>query len=210
MIKQLFIIGLALCLSACNFLAGDEGVFRDRGGDYTQAEILPPMAIPQELDSYTIDQLYVIPEQLVATVEVFDQIPMPKPIETKRREGVIIQNLADRRWIVIDATPGQVWPLVRDYWTELQIVLDYENRSSGIMVTGWVESDHRSCKSRSEPTWSRTRGRVSVACSAVSIPSAWKDWRSSIRVTNDSRISSYTRYSVPRESASCYAKMPGR
>lgn len=141
MVKRLFITSLALSLGACNFLAGDEGVFRDRGGHYSQAEVLPPMAIPQELDSYTLDQLYVIPEQLIASTEVFDQTPMPKPIEAKRREGVIIQNLANRRWIVIDATPGQVWPLVRDYWTELQIVLDFENPSSGVLETSWVEVD---------------------------------------------------------------------
>ena len=43
------------------------------------------------------------------------------------------------RWILIDATPGQVWPLIRDYWTELQIALDYENPSAGILETSWVE-----------------------------------------------------------------------
>ena len=72
----------------------------------------------------------------------FEEIPMPKPIETRRREGVIIQSLATNRWILIDATPGQVWPLVRDYWTELQIILDFENPSNGIMETAWVEVDN--------------------------------------------------------------------
>lgn len=100
------------------------------------------MQIPLELDSYTLDQLYVIPEQLFIAAETFDSIPMPRPIETRRREGVVIQSLSGRRWIVIDATPGQVWPLVRDYWTELQIILDYEDPSTGIMETAWVEIDN--------------------------------------------------------------------
>jgi outer membrane protein assembly factor BamC len=130
-----------LNLNACGFLFGDEGIFRDRGGNYNEALIFPPMEVPEELDSYTLDQLYVIPEQFALNLEELDGVPMPKPIETKRREGVIIQNLADRRWVVIDATPGQVWPLVRDYWTELQVILDYENPSSGIMETAWVEVD---------------------------------------------------------------------
>ena len=51
----------------------------------------------------------------------------------------IIQSLSGVRWILIDATPGQVWPLIRDYWTELQIALDYENPSAGILETSWVE-----------------------------------------------------------------------
>jgi outer membrane protein assembly factor BamC len=141
MLKQTLLILLMLNLNACGFLFGDEGIFRDRGGNYNEALIFPPMEVPEELDSYTLDQLYVIPEQFALNLEELDGVPMPKPIETKRREGVIIQNLADRRWVVIDATPGQVWPLVRDYWTELQVILDYENPSSGIMETAWVEVD---------------------------------------------------------------------
>lgn len=139
MYKYLLITSLAMVLGACNYLAGDNGPFRDRSGDYLEAEIFPAMVIPEELDSYTLDQLYVIPAQLAVEGEVFDGTPMPQPIETRRREGVIIQNLGDRRWIVLDATPGQVWPLVRDYWTQLEVVLDYENPGSGIMETSWLE-----------------------------------------------------------------------
>ncbi len=132
---------LLLLLSACNFLnlGGEDGVFRDRTNDYQEAQIAPNMRIPAELDSYTIDQLYVIPEQISEEAVAFEEIPLPKPIETRRREGVVIQSLSDKRWILIDATPGQVWPRIRDYWTELQIALDYENPSAGIMETSWVE-----------------------------------------------------------------------
>ena len=140
--RVLLTISLLLLLSACNYLGGEEGVFRDRGSDYTEAPDLPPMQIPLELDSYTIDSLYVIPQRLLAETDVYtDEIPMPKPIESRRREGVIIQNLGDRRWILIDATPAQVWPLVRDYWTSLGVSLAYENPGAGIMETAWLEVD---------------------------------------------------------------------
>jgi|TARA_B100000315_G_scaffold11713_1_gene11259 outer membrane protein assembly factor BamC len=121
---------------------GDEGMFRDRGGDYAEAPVLPQMLIPEDLDSYTLDPLYVIPEQFLTSSDALEDIPKPKPIETRRREGVVIQSLAERRWILIDATPGQVWPLIRDYWTSLQIVLDFENPSNGIMETAWVEANN--------------------------------------------------------------------
>ena len=142
MFKLILIIIPALVLSSCNYLMGDEGMFRDRGGAYLEAQAVSQMEIPETLDSYTLDQLYVIPEQIVTITAPFEEIPMPKPIETRRREGVIIQSLATNRWILIDATPGQVWPLVRDYWTELQIILDFENPSNGIMETAWVEVDN--------------------------------------------------------------------
>ncbi len=139
--KSVLILCLGTLLTGCNYLAGEDGPFRDRADDYMEAPVLPAMRIPEELDSYTLDELYVIPEQFVSSTEPFDEIPLPKPIETNRREGVVIQNLGDRRWIVLDATPGQVWPLVRDYWTRLQVILDYENPGEGIMETSWLEVD---------------------------------------------------------------------
>lgn len=139
--KSLLIVIFATLLTGCNYLAGEDGPFRDRADDYMEAPVLPLMAIPDDLDSYTLDELYVIPAQFSADARPFDEIPKPKPIETNGREGVIIQNLRDVNWIVLDATPGQVWPLVRDYWTQLQVILEIENPGAGIMETSWLEVD---------------------------------------------------------------------
>lgn len=139
MLRKYLLIATPLLLTGCNFLVGDNGVFRDRGGSYAEAEVIPDMQVPPELDSYTLDQLYVIPAQIAADAQTFEEIPLPKPIETRRQEGVVIQQLSETTWILIDATPSQVWPLVRDYWTELQIALDYENPGAGIMETSWLE-----------------------------------------------------------------------
>ncbi len=141
MSKALVLLSVVMLLTGCNYLTGENGMFRDRADDYMDAPVMPLMAIPDELDSYTLDELYVIPAQYSATAQPFDQIPLPKPIEAAGREGVIIQNLSDTSWIVLDATPGQVWPLVRDYWAQLQVILEYENPGAGIMETGWVEVD---------------------------------------------------------------------
>lgn len=139
--RQLVFVLLPLLFTSCNYLTGENGMFRDRGADYREALVLPPMVVPPELDSFTLDQLYVVPEALPVNPVVFDRVPLPKPIETGGREGVIIQSINDSRWIIIDATPAQVWPLIRDYWTQLQIALDYENPGSGILDTAWVEVD---------------------------------------------------------------------
>ena len=149
-IKALITALITFSLSACGLVGGDNGLlgrvgiggedgFMAGDGGYQAAQIVPDMRIPPELDSYTIDQLYVIPEPFSPDAVAFEEIPLPKPIEERRREGVVIQSLSGVRWILIDATPGQVWPLIRDYWTELQIALDYENPSAGILETSWVE-----------------------------------------------------------------------
>ena len=102
------------------------------------------MIIPSQLDSYTLDQLYVVPENSHHSL-LLEEVPLPMPIETRRREGVRIQSLNDKRWIVIDATPAQVWPLVRDYWTDLQIILDHEDPcwSDGNFWLKWKPEDEK-------------------------------------------------------------------
>ena len=145
-VKIALLLVSMLPISGCRYITGDTGILRDRSSSYTDALILPPMQIPNELDSYTIDQLYVIPELVADGRSAFEDIPLPKALETRRSEGVVIQALGNKRWIVIDATPSQVWPLIRDYWTGLQIYLDYENPSSGIMDTAWVEVDNDETK----------------------------------------------------------------
>ena len=136
--RPLLLLSTSLCLSSCGLIDRDSALLGDEGR-YQAAQVIPDMRIPAELDSYTIDQLYVIPESYSADAVAFEEIPLPRPIEERRREGVIIQSLSGVRWILIDATPGQVWPLIRDYWTELQIALDYENPGAGILETSWVE-----------------------------------------------------------------------
>jgi len=140
--RTLLVLASLALLNSCNYLLGDDGLFPNRSDDYMEARTAPEMDIPNQLDSYTLDQLYVIPERF-SSLAALEDVPMPKPIETRRREGVVIQSLANKTWIVIDATPGQVWPLVRDYWTELQIILDYEDPSAGIMETSYNRHKYR-------------------------------------------------------------------
>lgn len=130
----------AFTMSACSWLGigGEDGWLRDRQGDYLRAEVTPPMHIPPELDSFTIDELYYIPPVAGGEREVYVVPPAPKPMDTRVREGVVIQRFGDRAWIVVGATPGQVWPRMRDYWSTEQIGLVVEDPVAGVMETAWI------------------------------------------------------------------------
>ena len=131
----------AFTLPACSWLGigGEDGWFRDRQGEYLRAQIMPPMEIPSQLDSFTIDELYYIPPEVPGDRELYVVPPAPKPMDTRVREGVVIQRFGDRAWIVIGATPGQVWPRLRDYWSTVQIGLVMDDAVQGVMETAWVE-----------------------------------------------------------------------
>ncbi|MDO9475115.1 MAG: outer membrane protein assembly factor BamC [Pseudohongiella sp.] len=127
-------------MSACSWLGigGEDGWFRDREGEYLEARIMPPMQIPPELDSFTIDELYHIPELTPGDRAIYVTPPAPKPIDTRIREGVVLQRFGDRAWIVIGATAGQVWPTLRDYWSAENVALAMENPVLGALETVWL------------------------------------------------------------------------
>lgn len=127
-------------LSACSWLGigGEDGWLRDREDEYLKAVIAPPMNIPPELDSFTIDELYPIPDLTPGERALYITPPAPKPIDTRIREGVVVQRFGDRSWIVIGATAGQVWPSLRDYWFTENVQLAMEDPVRGVMETAWL------------------------------------------------------------------------
>lgn len=140
--------GFAACSTVGSYvgIGGDDGWLRDRQGEYLNAQIAPPMQVPPELDSYTIDELYHIPQEAPGQRALYVVPPAPKPIDSRIREGVVIQRFGDRAWIVIGATPGQVWPRLRDYWSTEQVAMSAEDAVNGTMQTVWIpqpDSDMR-------------------------------------------------------------------
>ncbi|MGV3592250.1 MAG: outer membrane protein assembly factor BamC [Gammaproteobacteria bacterium] len=158
------VAGLLLpALGACSWLGavpgadrlvGDEGMFRDRQGEYLEAETIPRTVIPEGLDGYVIDDLLVIPEIGNQEAQPFFDAPRPRPLEGASDREVVIQRMTDRAWIIVDASPAEVWPRIRDYWRQENIQIASENPTIGQMDTAWFE--------RSSDVLNREKFRVIV------------------------------------------------
>lgn len=140
-IKLLSILSILATLPSCSMLGsgvfGEEGFFRDRQGDYLEAESMPRIYVPDDMDSYIIDDLLVIPDLASYEGEPFVQVPRPRPLQGNPDQAVVIQRLDDRSWIVINAGVSQVWPRVRQYWLENDIELTLESAVNGLLETTW-------------------------------------------------------------------------
>jgi outer membrane protein assembly factor BamC len=120
-----------------DYIAGEEGLLRDRQGDYLDAEVLPPTQIPSTYDSFIIDDLMVIPEISGDADQAFLIAPRPAPFSGRAERGVVIQRMSEESWIVVDVSPSEVWPRIRDYWTRNSIEIAVENPTRGVLDTGW-------------------------------------------------------------------------
>lgn len=120
-----------------DYIAGEEGLLRDRQADYLEAEVLPPTQIPAQYDSYIIDDLMVIPQIDQSTSQSFLDAPRPRTFNGRSERGVIIQRMNTDSWVVVDVSPSEVWPRIRDYWTRQGIDIAFENPTRGVLDTSW-------------------------------------------------------------------------
>ncbi len=57
----LVVASLTVSLSGCGMFFGEEGVFRNREGDYVKADNIPPLVLPAGKKSETMGELYPFP-----------------------------------------------------------------------------------------------------------------------------------------------------
>ena len=74
------------------------------------------MEIPASVQTRKLEQLYNIPssETIDETIHEEFEIPRPDPIASGVfTDKVKIQKLGSERWVLVYATPSEVWPKVR-------------------------------------------------------------------------------------------------
>lgn len=141
-------VWISLALVAALSLAACSTSLETKKIDYKSAGKVPPLDIPPDLTASTPDDRYVVPDVTPrgsATLSAYNQERQGQV--TQSGNGDLLPNLADvrveragsERWLVVKATPEQVWPVVRDFWQELGFIIKTERPEAGIMETDWAE-----------------------------------------------------------------------
>lgn len=141
----LLVAGLGVSLSGCSTFFGDEGVFRNRSGDYLKADNIPPLVLPPGKKSESMGELYPIPA-ITATEFGFDptadeyEIPRPMPLSANlEQENVKIQRVGGESWILLNAAPGEVWPRIRNFLNVNTLAVSKADIGKGIIETSWLQ-----------------------------------------------------------------------
>ena len=136
-------------LTACSGTLEDslEKVLPKREATYKSSRSLPPLQVPPDLSSSTLNDSLRVPDAAAgsATLSQFNNSSQQQA-GAAATSGVLpdLQNVrvarrGDKRWLVVSAPPAQVWPRVRDFWLEQGFLLQTEDASIGILETDWAE-----------------------------------------------------------------------
>ncbi len=103
---------LALLLGACAL--GPRGLERE------VERILPPLEVPPPLELPEVEEEMALPE-----------------FSPSEEGPAYVEREGSRRWLVAEAPPQRVWPLVEAYWQAEGWAVAWRDRERGLMLTGW-------------------------------------------------------------------------
>lgn len=134
------IMAAALALNGCELLD-------TKKIDYKSAGKAPPLEVPPDLTAPTGDNRYAIPDvggAGSATYSAYSKDRTEKPAAgtalLPEQEKARIERSGSQRWLVVSATPEQVWPVVKDFWQETGFIINLESKETGVLETDWAEN----------------------------------------------------------------------
>ncbi|MEN6586444.1 MAG: outer membrane protein assembly factor BamC [Sulfuricella sp.] len=141
--KLVLPLTLLALLGGCGSMSFLEG----KKIDYKSAGKVPPLEVPPDLTAPAADSRYTVPDvspQGSATFSAYNSERVNQPQSGSsdllpEQAKVKVERSGNQRWLVVNATPEQVWPVVKEFWQELGFIIKEERPESGVMETDWAE-----------------------------------------------------------------------
>lgn len=131
---------VAMAASGC-------GMIESKKIDYKSAGKLPTLEVPPDLTAPTGDNRYAIPDTQgsgTATLSTYSQERKTAPSGAQTllptQDKARIERSGSQRWLVVQASPQQVWPVIKDFWQETGFIVNLESPETGLMETDWAEN----------------------------------------------------------------------
>jgi len=128
-----------------------DSLLPDRRPDYRESQInTNRLEVPPDLTGSTIDDTLAVPEinptgnakfSSYASERTSSGQVKPAAAVLPTPTDIRVEHEGDRRWLlVLNQTPEQLWPKIKEFWTSNGLVLKRDDPRIGIMETGWAEN----------------------------------------------------------------------
>lgn len=141
-LRTFFLLWFVLHLSACSTVVSDSSVA------YEKATSLPPLEIPPDLVTPTVDDEMAIPNARPNAPTRYSDYAgnatsgyrAPATTVLPFQDDIRVMRSGNQRWLVIHANPDQVWGKVHDFWLNQGFLIKKEDAKAGILETDWLEN----------------------------------------------------------------------
>jgi len=139
---------LASAALLCTGCSTVNELLESRKVDYKSANRLPPLEIPPDLTRPAADDRFIVPDgnpSGSATYSAYSKDRTGRSETTNsdilpKIDNASIERAGTQRWLVVQGSPDQLWPLVKAFWQELGFIVNVEVPEAGVMETDWAEN----------------------------------------------------------------------
>lgn len=123
-----------LLASGCSILQEDKI-------DYKSARQVNALEVPPDLTQLSSSGQFNVPGGVV-TASGFESSQPNRTAEVASNQiaDVRLERLGAQRWLVVDRSPEDLWPTIKDFWQENGFNLTVEQQDIGIIETDWAEN----------------------------------------------------------------------
>lgn len=130
-------------LTGCGiFSAGPKTV--TNSSDYLEIQATPNLVIPEDMDHIEIDEIWKIPEIVERPLPLVFPRGAPRPaaiIGDAHPDLVRIQSLGERSWMVVQRRPETVWPVVKQWFQDNSVEIEWEDAKQGLLISSLIDLD---------------------------------------------------------------------
>jgi outer membrane protein assembly factor BamC len=109
---------------------------------------LPSLEIPPDLTQPSTDERYAVPDTSPKSTATFSAYSSERGAKVAPGTGILlpqvekmrVERSGTQRWLVAPGTAEQLWPNIKDFWTETGFLINVEIPEAGIVETDWAEN----------------------------------------------------------------------
>ena len=147
--RTLALSALMVSLAGCGMI---NSVIEPDRVEYRQAKKAAPLDVPPDLTKLERDGRYAVPDgKGVASASTYRQprIGVTAPADSAAAAGAVgpvntetmrVERAGSQRWLVVNLTPEQLWPQLKDFWADSGFTVVNESVTAGTMETDWAEN----------------------------------------------------------------------
>ncbi|MCW7538213.1 outer membrane protein assembly factor BamC [Aquabacterium sp. A7-Y] len=133
---------LAGCSSIGSMLEGDKVDYRSSGSKSARLEV------PPDLTQLSADPRYQVPTGSSVSAAAY-QAATPAgtgtaaaatPVAPTSLGDLRMERAGSQRWLVVNQTPEQLWPQLKQFWQEAGFNLSTDSPQTGVLETDWAEN----------------------------------------------------------------------
>jgi outer membrane protein assembly factor BamC len=142
--RRALVAAMTLSLAGCS-----TSFWEGKKVEYKSAEKLPTLEVPPDLTSPTRDDRYQVPDVSPTGTATFSAYSSERSGTTRAAtpneilpdvKNARVERAGAQRWLVVQAPPERVWPVVKEFWQESGFLIKTENPEIGVMETDWAEN----------------------------------------------------------------------